>query len=480
MAAFVVLGLVGLTCHFSRAQAVQRWTRTYGFTTGCLANDVRQTDDGGYIACGTAGSGSMWLVKTDSLGETLWTRRYKPTGSERCEGSIVLPVGNSGYIMAGSIHIEEDCAPDWMYVLRVDGRGDSLWAGMYQSDSNSSWTRDMAQTNDGGYALSGYRSQPSQWSTRAVLVKIDSLGHRLWDRVYDWTPSALIVANSVQQLPDGGYIMSGENYGSACDAMLLRTDSDGNALWHRCYGGPGLEVFHNAYFVPGSGFVAIGWTDSYGQGFADGWIVKTDTAGRRVGQWTYGGQCRDYCRGWPAADGGYILTGRTNSLGAGGYDVWVLKVDSAANEQWSRTYGGTGDDQALAAHQTADGGYAVAGQIELESGEYAMYLLKTDQGGLAGIDSRPVSRPLGRRAQPELSLRGVAEGLSSFSYYLPESGRTNLVVFDALGRAEASIVSARMTGGWHEASLPRALGRGPHFFRLATAHGCLTSKLVIP
>ena len=199
----------------------------------------------------------------------------------------MLCAGNDGYVVAGGIQVDADCDPDWMYVLRIDGRGDSLWARMYQSDSCSTWTRDMTPTSDGGYVLSGYKSLPSQWSTRAVLVKIDSLGRLLWDRTYDWPSNALIVANSVQQLPDGGFIISGENYGSACDAMLLRTDCEGSELWHRCYGGAGQDVFRNAYFVPGVGFVAIGWTDSYGEGFADGWLVMTDTAGRRLGQYIW-------------------------------------------------------------------------------------------------------------------------------------------------------------------------------------------------
>ena len=74
-ASLVVLGLIGLLFLSSRVLAIQRWTRTYGFTSSGLANDVRQTSDGGYIACGVAGGNTLWLVKTDSLGETLWTRR---------------------------------------------------------------------------------------------------------------------------------------------------------------------------------------------------------------------------------------------------------------------------------------------------------------------------------------------------------------------------------------------------------------------
>ena len=157
-----------------------------------------------------------------------------------------------------------------------------------------------------------------------------------------------------------------------------------------------------------------------------------------------------------------------------------MKVDWAGNEQWSRTYGGTGDDQAMSVHQTADGGYAVAGQAELEAGGYAMCLVKTDQGGLAGIGSEPTPRLSKHETRPELAIPSVAGELPLIRYYMPESGRMSLGVFDALGRAETAIVSARMAAGWHEAKLPFALSRGSHFFRLATTRGCSTGKLVIP
>jgi hypothetical protein len=89
------------------------------------------------------------------------------------------------------------------------------------------------------------------------------------------------------------------------------------------------------------------------------------------------------------SDGGYALAGYTNSSGAGSYDFWLVKTDSAGNALWNKTYGGTNDDEAAALVQTSDGGYALAGYTNsYGAGGFDFWLVKTDvESGLAWIDS---------------------------------------------------------------------------------------------
>lgn len=109
-----------------------------------------------------------------------------------------------------------------------------------------------------------------------------------------------------------------------------------------------------------------------------------------IEQWTktFGGVKDDY---WASSvqqtsDGGYILAGRTYSYGAGNDDAWVIKVDSGGNKQWSRTFGGTGNDYAYSVQQTLDGGYILAGSTN-SFGEYNAWLIKTDSNGNDEWDS---------------------------------------------------------------------------------------------
>ena len=98
---------------------------------------------------------------------------------------------------------------------------------------------------------------------------------------------------------------------------------------------------------------------------------------------TYGGTSNDEADSViQTADGGYALVGETSSFGAGTYDVWLVKTDANGNMQWSKTYGGTNIDDGTSLVQTSDEGYAVAcRQYSLGAGNGDFWLIKSDSLG---------------------------------------------------------------------------------------------------
>jgi hypothetical protein len=181
----------------------------------------------------------------------------------------------------------------------------------------------------------------------------------------------------VQQTTDGGYIISGE---TDRDVWLIKTNSTGNIIWDKTFGGISGNCVQQTF---DGGYIIIGTTGSLGAGQYDIWLIKTDINGNEEWNETFGGLYNDRgCSCQQTTDDGYIITGVTESFGAGDEDVWLIKTDSAGNEEWNKTFGGTKDDDGRYVQQTSDGGYIVIGQTWSFGFHFnAAWLIKTDSTG---------------------------------------------------------------------------------------------------
>ena len=172
-------------------------------------------------------------------------------------------------------------------------------------------------------------------------------------------------AYSVVQTSDMGFAIAVEttSFGvGGWDFMLVKTDMNGNLQWNKTYGGAGTDYVNSIISTTDGGYLMVGQTNSWGAGGYDLDVIKTDSLGNMQWNKTYGGAGNDKAYGAIRTnDGGYAITGNTDSYGAGLVDYWLVKLDSSGIMQWNKTYGGTNGDAAFSLVQTSDGGYAVTG-----------------------------------------------------------------------------------------------------------------------
>ncbi|MBA7608096.1 hypothetical protein ES703_15271 [subsurface metagenome] len=164
------------------------------------------------------------------------------------------------------------------------------------------------------------------------MLKTDSQGDSVWAQTYGGESEGdidIASPGSVIETPDGGYVVGGYRMLDNSSAVwLLKTDAQGDTLWTRTFGDGG-EVGEWLDVTSEGGYILAGWTTSFGAGGSDLWLIKTDENGDTLWTRTYGGTGWDRCRHVrQTPDGGYILTGYTDSYGAGLNDLWLIKTDA--------------------------------------------------------------------------------------------------------------------------------------------------------
>jgi hypothetical protein len=190
------------------------------------------------------------------------------------------------------------------------------------------------------------------------------------------------------------------NYGYS-DFWAVKTDNKGLLQWQKSYGGSGNDRANNCQATSDGGYIFVGYTASTdghitnNHGKSDYWVIKTDSVGNIVWQKTFGGSEDDWANSViQTSDGGFIIAGSTESENGDvtgkhyGEDAWIVKIDGSGTLQWQKCYGGNNYDRALDIKQTNDGGFILAceskssnGDLTLALGDEDVWIVKTNAQG---------------------------------------------------------------------------------------------------
>jgi hypothetical protein len=305
------------------------WTRTYGETGNDYGYSVQWTSDGGYIVAGKYNAGGstnrVYLIKTNASGDTLWTKTYEGGAYENA-GYSVQQTSDGGYIVAG--YTDSIANSDQVFLIKTNATGDILWTRTY-GGTDQDFGYSVQQTSDTGYIVAGTTASfGNLW--KVYLIKTNASGDTLWTRVYGGTGQD--EGRSVQQTSDGGYIIAGfsSSFGAGMyDVYLIKTSATGDTLWTRTYGGMDEDYGYSVQQTQEGGYIVAGTTTSFGNLWKV-YLIKTNTRGDTLWTRTYGGV--NYSEGYSVqqtTDGGYIVTGYT--VFGPTAQVYLIKTDSLGN-----------------------------------------------------------------------------------------------------------------------------------------------------
>jgi hypothetical protein len=244
--------------------------------------------------------------------------------------------------------------------------------------------RSLIKTSDGGYAIAGYTISFGAGSGDVYVVKLDANGNLQWTKTIGGPESE--EGHSLIQTSDGGYAVTGytKSFGAGeLDVYLVKLDAYGNLQWTKTIGGPEREEGNSLIQTSDGGYAITGEAYSFGAGEEDVYVVKLDANGNLQWTKTISGPKNDKGNSLiQTSDGGYAIAGYTESFGAGEADVYVVKLDANGNLQWTKIIGGPKNDKGNSLIQTSDGGYAIAGFTEsLSAGGEDVYVVKLDKNG---------------------------------------------------------------------------------------------------
>jgi hypothetical protein len=275
--------------------------------------------------------------------DTLWTKHYGFDGNDEAWQLKSTPDG--GFIIVGVSEQNGD-----IYLLKTDENGDTLWSSLFDFTIDDVG-RSVEPLDDGGYVITGYSGG------YIVLTRTDSLGNDLW---YQYLGSGY--GRAVKSTSDGGYIVAAYSplSGGPEDIFIAKTDSEGELIWSKTYGGSEAERPWDIKETSDGDFIILGWTESYGLGQTDFYVIKTDSNGDSLWTRTYGSGGIDEARSFILKDdNGFIIVGKT-FVPVTWADMYVVNADSSGDVIWTKVFPESYYQVTNSIFPTSDGGYVLA------------------------------------------------------------------------------------------------------------------------
>ncbi len=170
------------------------------------------------------------------------------------------------------------------------------------------------------------------------------------------------------------------------DVLVAKLSMEGDIVWEKTYGGNAHDQGLSVEKLPGGGYLILGETESIGAGGRDLYLLQIDGQGMLVWEKTFGGGGTEWAKDMISlADGGFLLLGETDSFSKD-FDVYVIRLDVDGTELWSVTLDNGRNESGTAALEAPNGDLLVLAVISYPGGSSNMYrdsrLYRLDSDGI--------------------------------------------------------------------------------------------------
>lgn len=262
---------------------------------------------------------------------------------------------------------------------RLDRYGNLKWT-KYYGDAYDNYGLYLNVCSDGNLVITGEQQSASD-GVDIFAYKLDTAGSVIWQNIYS-TPLNES-GKYIEQTPDG-FIICGfrTDSTSSNDIYLLKTDALGGFVWDETYGGAGTDYADMVHRLANGDYLVTGDTQSSGAGGTDVYILRVDSAGGIVWAYTYGDSLQNGCQGILQTSSGHFLSyGETEIYPGSYFDFYLELIDSSGNSIWRETMGGINADAAFSAVETPDGFMLAGYSNSYAPGPLNLVVFKTDLSG---------------------------------------------------------------------------------------------------
>jgi len=388
------------------------WWHQYETSTISRIVSVTETHDGGIAMTGWGPLGSVAVISANQFGDTNWTRTLVVTGAQYGKSIVQAPDGS--FLVASKGRT---------LLAKYSPTGDTLWTHSY-GGLNFDNMGSLLVVDSTHLAFCGSHSVPNSGLV-GFLTLIDSSGVEVWTR--DFSTDGDLWLWSLDRTSDGGFVVTGyveESFGEVF-LFAARTDSQGDTLWTR--------VFHD-------------------HGTASGESIHS------------------------SEDGGVVITGTTNSIGAGGADFYVRKLNADGDTEWYEAFGTSENEHCLSSCKNGEEDFTLAGWRYTSEDNWNFYV-----GRIGSEMSSPTINP---SVSSELELYqnfpNPFNSTTEIVFDMPRASHVLLKVYDVLGREQGTLLDDVVQGGarsvmWNA----EGFASGIYFVRLSVGDVAVTKKVAL-